>query len=269
MTRRIALGCALLIGLAWLPAQAQVLPIYDDFNGNQIDPTKWNTPPACTANDSSCVRKVHLGHLHLAVKGNGAADLDSGVTFAESQVLFQNPEPIETIRFRFTVTRSSARACPPDSNPLNPEAAHPQLLLHGAFFNAGTELPEDDVIAYLMVERRTDDLELAPAALRVAGFTSKGDTFSEHVDLGTLWVWEPAVATLRWDRANHAFVWQIVKAITHPHVVEGTLPYSEGDTTPPAEPFKSLRVGTFAPNCAEPGFAAMDAFIDNVRVNRP
>ena len=35
----------------------------------------------------------------------------------------------------------------------------------------------------------------------------------------------------------------------------------------PTEPFKSLRVGTFAPNCAEPGLADMDATIDNVRVN--
>jgi hypothetical protein len=121
-----------------------------------------------------------------------------------------------------------------------------------------------------MVERRTDDPELPPGTLRVAGFTSKGETFSEQVDLGTLRVWEPAVATLKWDRANSAFAWHVAKAVTSPHIVEGTLSYADDDTTPPADAFKSLSVRTFAPNCADgPGSAAMHAVIDNVRVNRP
>ena len=123
------------------------------------------------------------------------------------------------------------------------------------------------MIAYLMVERLTGDPSLPPAFLRVAGFTTRGATFSENVDLGTVRVGEPAVATLTWDRQSHAFVWQIVETFTKPHAVEGTLPCVEGDGAPPAEPFKSLRVRTFASNCAEPGFAAMDVTIDNVRVN--
>ena len=80
-------------------------------------------------------------------------------------------------------------------------------------------------------------------------------------------VGEPAGATLTWDRDNHAFVWHVVRTITKPHVVERTAPYDKNDGTPPAEPFKSLRVRTFSPNCAEPGFAALEATIDNVRLN--
>ena len=265
MKGRIGFGCALLICLAWMPAQAQFLPIYDDFAGDHIDPAKWIAPPLCVGNVYDCAREARHGHLHLAVRGYGATDSDSGVTFSESQLHFRNPHLITTIRFRFTVTSFSGGACAPPS--ANGAAAHPQLLAHGAFFNAGSGLPEDDVIAYLMVERLTDDLSLPPTSLRVAGFTSRGATFSEHVDLGTVRVGEPAVATLTWDQENHAFTWQIVKTFTKPHVVAGTLPYAELDGVAPAEPFKSVRVGTFAPNCAEPGFAAMDATIDNVRVN--
>jgi hypothetical protein len=266
MKGRVALGCALLVCLAWMPAQAQILPLYDDFSGDHIDPAKWIATPLCVVNVYDCAREVRHGHLHLAVRGYGATDSESGVTFAESQLLFKDPQVINSIRFRFTVTSVSAGACPPDSP--NTEAAHPQLLVHGAFFNAGTtENPEEDVVAYLIVERRTDDPSLPPRSLRVGGFTSKGATFSGSVDLGTVWVGEPVVATLTWDQDHDAFVWHVVKAITTPHVVERTLPYDDGDGASPAEPFKSLRVGTFAPNCAEPGFAAMDVTVDNVRVN--
>jgi hypothetical protein len=139
MKRRIALGCALLVCLAWLPAQAEILRLYDTFSGDQIDPAKWLTPPACGENVSQCVREVRHGHLHLAVSGSGATDSEEGVTFGESQVLFTNPSPIDTIRFGFIVVSFSGRAClpPPPDTEGNTEAAHPQLLAHGAFFTPG------------------------------------------------------------------------------------------------------------------------------------
>ena len=124
MKRRLSLSCALLVCLAWMPAQAQVL--YDAFSGNHIDPAKWIATPMCVASGHDCAREVRNGHLRLAVRGYGAATHSSGVAVAESQLLFANPEAIETIQFRFTVTSSSSKACP-----ANVEAAHPQLLTPG------------------------------------------------------------------------------------------------------------------------------------------
>ena len=88
------------------------------------------------------------------------------------------------------------------------------------------------------------------------------------MDLGTVKVGEPAVATLKLDRTTKTFVWRVVKTFTSPHVAEAVVPYVEDDTTPPGEPLKTLGVLGFAPNCeVTQSFAAMDANIDNVRVN--
>lgn len=269
MKRLSPVGCALLVCLAWLPAHAEGMRIYDHFQGNDIDPDKWITPPMCGPT-AICAREVQNGHLRLAVRGYGAEEPPGEVTFAESQVLFAEPEAIETIRALFVVKGASARACP--ANP--EEAAHPQMLVHGAFFNAGaTGNPDEDVIAYLMVERRTDDPSLPATSLRVGGFMSTSIGFFNNVDLGTVRIGEPAVATLRWDRAAKAFVVRIVRTLTRPFVVEQTMHYGDvlpqARHNPAAEPFKSLRVGSFAPNCPTPSLAAMDARIDAVWVNTP
>ena len=70
---------ALLVCLAWMPAQAEVL--YDSFNRNRIDPAKWITPPVCEdPNAQDCVREVRFGHLRLAVmpslQGAGNSPVD-------------------------------------------------------------------------------------------------------------------------------------------------------------------------------------------------
>ena len=92
--------------------------------------------------------------------------------------------------------------------------------------------------------------------------------FFNNVNLGTVEIDEAATATLKWDRVNHTFVIRVVKTVTTPSVVEATMPYLEADVMPPAQPFKSLQVGSFAPNCTTGrSFSAMDASIDNVRLN--
>ena len=101
----------------------------------------------------------------------------------------------------------------------------------------------------------------------MAGFTT-GTTPAIFVDLGTVRVGEPAVATLKWDRDGNTFAWRVVKPLTRPHVVEETRNYVDDDGVPPTDAFKSLRVGTFIPNCETgPSVAAMEASIDNVRVS--
>jgi hypothetical protein len=119
------------------------------------------------------------------------------------------------------------------------------------------------------VERLAEgDASLPAKTLRVGAFMSKGNTFFNNVDLGTVKAGEPAIATLTWEPENSRFLARVVKTFTRPSVVEQTMVYSETDDAAPATPLKSLRVGTFAPNCTDgQSFAAMEAHIDNVRVN--
>jgi hypothetical protein len=165
-------------------------------------------------------RDENLGPaLRLAVRGYGSPDADGGASFDQSQLLFRNPGAIETIRLRFMVNSFSSAPCPTNS-----DAAHPQLLVSGTFFNSGGGDPIDDVKAYLMVERRTDDVSPPPTSLRVGGFMSARGGFFNNVDLGTVELGEEATATLKWDPPNHAFVVRVVKTVTRPAVVVATMP---------------------------------------------
>jgi hypothetical protein len=258
MKRLIVIGWALCAWLAWAPAQAQIVPVYDAFSGDHIDPAKWIATPMCESNAYDCAREVQFGSLRLAVRGYGDRGSDAGDTAAQSQLLFAHPETIGTIRIRFMVTSFSNKACAG-----NPDvAAHAQLLVNGTFFNDGV----NDVSAFLFVERRTDDLVPPATLLRIGAFLSTGS----QVELGSVRVGEPAVATLRWEPANNRFVVQVVRTFTKPFVVEQVLPYAGSDAAPPVVPFKSLQVVTFAPNCTgEQTFAAMEAKIDSVGVSGP
>lgn len=262
MKRYWTYGLTLLMCLIWSAAEAQ-LSLYDDFGSGYINPEKWIAPPMCGSGAYDCAREVQNKKLRLAVRGYGATATDSGVAFDASPLLFPNPNTIETIGIQFKVKSFRSVGCPS-----NNEAAHPQLLVHGAFFNTGSGNPNDDVMAFLMVERRTDDVSSPPKSLRVGGFMWTNGSFFNNVDLGTVKINETATATLTWDRTNHAFIARVVKKVTTPLVVEATMPYPQPDSTPAAQPFKSLRLGSFAPNCTTgQSFSAMDVNIDNVQLN--
>jgi len=217
----------------------------------------------CGFTGYDCAREARDGHLRLAVRGYGDPNSDSGTSFASSQVMFRNPNSINSIQLNLNVGSFITSGCPANS-----DAAHPQLLISGTFFNTGTGDASGDVSGFLMVERRTDDTFDAPGLLRVGGFMSLNGQFFNNVDLGTLQVGEAAQATLLWDRLNHALVVRIVKSNTTPAIVEQSMPYSVPDNLPPFISFKSIQVGSFAPNCtAQRSVAAMDANLDNVRVN--
>jgi len=244
------------------PAQ-NTLGLYDDFSQGFIDPSKWLVSPMCGFTGYDCAREVQHGHLRLAVRGYGNPDSNSGTSFAASQVMFRNPTSIDSIQLNLNVGSFISSACPANS-----DAAHPQFIVSGTFFNTGTGNASGDVSAFFMVERRTDDTFDPPGVLRVGGFMFLNGQFFNNVDLGTLQVGEAAQATLRLDRLNHAVVVRIVKSMTTPSIVEQSMPYFVPDSFPPFNSFKMIQVNSFAPNCtAQQSVAAMDANVDNVRVN--
>jgi hypothetical protein len=244
------------------PSAQNTQSLYDDFSEGFIDPSKWSVAPMCGFTAYDCAREVQRGHLRLAVRGYGDPNSNSGTSFAASQVNFRNPNSIDSIQFNLNVGSFISSGCLANS-----DAAHPQFLVSGTFFNAGTGDATGDVSAFFTVERRTDDTFDPPGVLRVGGFMFLNGQFFNNVDLGTLQVGEGAQGTLRLDRLNHAVVVRIVKSITTPSIVEQSMPYSVPDNQPAFVPLKSIRIGSFAPNCtAQRSVAAMDANVDNVRV---
>jgi hypothetical protein len=237
--------------------------LYDDFSDGFINPSKWTVLPMCGGNYYDCAREVRSGHLRLVIRGYGDPNRDSGTSFAASQVMFRTPNAIDSVQLHLNVRSFSSSACPTNS-----DAAHPQFLISGTFFNTGTGDASGDMSGFLMVERRTDDTFDAPGLLRVGGFMSLNGQFFNNVDLGTLQIGEGAQATLRWDRTNKALVVRIVKSVTTPSIVEQSMPYALPDSQLPFVAAKSIQLGSFAPNCtSQQSLAAMDANVDNVRVN--
>jgi len=236
------------------------LSLFDDFSEGIIDPSKWSVQPMCGNTGYDCAREVRNGRLRLAVQGYGNTNSDSGISFANSQVNFRNPNSIDAIQVGLNVKSFITSGCPANS-----DTGGPQLAIHGMFFNTGTGDASGDVHGMLLVDPSSD----TPGLLSVIGLMSLNGQFFNFVDLGPLQTGEAARATLLWDRPNHAIVVRIVKSITTPSIVEQSMPYAVPDNQPPfALNNKFIAVYTFAPNCtAQRNLMAMDANIDNVRVN--
>jgi hypothetical protein len=270
-----AFACLFVVLAVVAVAHTQSLATYDDFDGSFINPAKWSVFAACatvslnpsvqpqnpTAYD--CVREQRDDVLRLGLRAYSSNTSDTGILFSGSGVQFRNPGPINTIRVKTTINSFSTQGCPANSEP-----AHPQFLISGRYFNAGSGTFQDDVQAYVMIERTSDDLSLPQTILRVGAFMSIGSAFFNNVDLGTIQTGEEATLTLTWKRDNKAFVAQVVRQQTMPLVEEQTMSYSQSDSLPPSFPIKGIQVGTFVPNCtANVAFAAMKARISVVRVN--
>lgn len=256
-------------------AQTESLVTYDHFGGSFIDPAKWTVFAPCATvtlspsvqaqNPSTydCVREQRDDALRLGLRAYSSNTSDTGILFSGSGVQFRNPGGINTIQLKTTINSFSSAGCP-----ANPEPAHPQFLISGRYFNTGSGNSQDDVQAYVMIERTSDDLSLPQTTLRVGAFMSVGSTFFNNVDLGTVQIGEEATLTLTWKPAEKIFLAQVVRQQTMPLVEEQAMPYSQPDSLPPSFPFKSIQVGTFVPNCtANVAFAAMKARIAFVKVN--
>jgi hypothetical protein len=274
-TRGIAINNRGVIGghfldsnMVFWPSQTRpginTLSLYDDFSEGLIDPSKWAVQSMCGDTGYDCAREVRNGRLRLAVKGYGSPYSDSGISFANSQVDFRNPNSIDAIQVGLNVKSFLNSGCPANS-----DAGGPQLALHGVFFNTGTGDASGDMHGMLLVNRSSDETFDAPGLLRVFGLMSLNGQFFNFADLGTLQTGEAARATLLWDRPNHTIVVRIVKSLTTPSVVEQSMPYAVPDNQPPfALNNKFIAAYTFAPNCtAQRNLMAMDAKIDNVRVH--
>ena len=254
--------CCFLV-LGGIAAGADSLTTYDTFGADFINPAKWLAFSPCNTNSYDCVREQRQGALQLGLRSYGSNSSDSGISFSASELQFINPSPITTIQVKAVIDSFSSSACS-----TNPEAAHPQFLISGTFFNAGSGNGQDDVQAFVMIERRTDDPQPPATTLRVAAFMFTEGSFFNNVDLGTVEVDEDATLTLKWDKPNKQFIAQIVRTETAPFFQQQVMTYGQSDSLPPSFLFKSVRVGTFTPNCTTSrAFAAMKARVKAVKVN--
>ncbi len=244
---------------------SQELSIYDNFNQQFLNPSKWATSSPCfTWSVLECVREIQNGRLRLAVRGYGATNSNQGTQYGESELHFINPTPIRTIAAELVVRRTSAQSCAANANP--DEGGHAHSLLSGTFFNSGSGSPDDDVQAFLILDRFSSDPQ---GVTSVGAFMHWQGQFFGGVGLGTVNGGQRIDAQLRWDRRNHQFVASWTDVATG-NTTQAVMPYSMPDSAPAAAPDKLLGVRIFTPNCIGTQMLVVDleTTFDNVRVGK-
>ena len=185
-------GLLAMLILATLPCAAQTLKLYDNFSGPFISPSKWSPQWQCGGTVMECVREIREDQLRLRVRAYGATNTNDGTQFGGSGLSLVN-NSVTDIAADLTVSRSTAQAC--RTNPGFGGGGHAHVLLFGSFFNGGAGTSDDDVEAYLQLDRYATD---SPGMVDVGGFMFHQGQFFGNVDLGLVNVGERVrVAYLR------------------------------------------------------------------------
>lgn len=240
----------------------QTWTLYDNFSNGSLDPAKWYGNGVCY-NALECERQIRGGRLHLRIRGFGLNNTDESWVFSDSTLSLTNPSTIAGLGAIVTVTRVDANLCPSNSD----FHAGGHAILDGSFFNAGSGSPSDDIGAFIFLDHNPN-FE-APGQLEAVGFvyyTSSG-SFIGSVNLGEALIGERVSLSMRLDKPNDRFVFRLQRFGPNAGVSEESVTYTQSDSLPPANGYKSVGVRMLPPNCSsQRTFSDLRARFDNVKV---
>lgn len=241
-----------------LSCAAQTSVLYDNFEHRFLNPSLWNTSCYTTSLSQECATIIQHGKLRLARRITGNTDSNTGLQFGSASAFFFNPAPIKSITTDLVVRDVEESPCV-----ANPGFGGFAAVL-ARFFNAGSGDPSDDVGASLHFGRVSSDPK---GQLTVLAVSFHNGNYS-FIWLGNVLLGTPVTATLTWDQANHQFLFSWTNSVTHVKT-NGAMPYSFSDTTPAADPTKSLELELFPANCtARQTWVYTDARFDNVYIGQ-
>ena len=235
------------------------LRLYDSFDGRFLDPSKWLAQWQCGGTVMECVREISDDQLRLRVRAYGASDSDQGTQFAGSGVSLASASATD-IAVDVVVRRSAPQACA-----TNPGfSGHAQFLVFGSFFNGGGNTPDDDVQAYIQLDR----YPFYPAGTVAAGgFLKYQGQFFDNVELGPVNIGEQVRIEMLWDRPNHRFVVRLFRPATGAFA-EQYMPYSVPDALPAVAPFKNINAFVYPANCVGAHVSSeLEALVKDVLTN--
>ena len=229
--------------------------IYDNFNGQWIDPSRWLTgAPGCWGLSLECTREIQNGQLRLLARNIGWNGGNSNIQWSQSDLFFPAANNITSITSDVTVRQAKGTDCA-----LNPEESGAQVRIGGMFFNSGSGNPGDDLTAYVIANHYDDVVDYG---IWWGWQTQSQWTHITYIAMGT-----PVTTTIRWDRANHQFI-ATLKAPGGLYFQQ-TSGYSIPDVKLAANPSKSLSAATYSPNCTGQNTSSyVEASFDNVRIIR-
>jgi len=270
--RTFAVWALVLLTFALSKAGVAQLVLYDNFNSKQIDPSKWDGGFQDPESRES-VRELTAApgqdddrRLHLKETTYSTTTDDNGASGSIFGLGFPVPTAITEASFSVVVKDVKTVGCA--SNPSGAVDIGPEF--RGRFFNTesaptsqlgdveggiGAYRTPSDVGSAIQVafhyERCDDDFcsTRTPLGFGVVGFIQPGTTNRFHI---------------KWDQPNHRFIFQLNNG---PLVVS---PYTVADTSPPSFDFRAIDIARQVAHCTTTprSSASIDAYFDNVRVNR-
>jgi hypothetical protein len=259
-----------LIGLAG-SADAQ---LYDDFNAAKLNPDKWVGEQTGDPVGLRLIRTIEFdgvdGHLVLTHRAAGSTSIDTGSQVSRNRLVFtQNPNAITAMKFDVSIRDFSLAGCSvPASSPSSVRAGTVAF-----FFNDGSSTgPQDDtgdIGAVLELSRASNSSDPA-SVLRALGILIRCQDAAcplaatlAVVDLGPVQLGNIATLFLRWDRVGKKIDFQRnAEAVT-------SIPYTQDDSRPPVNHFKTLEVRAQVANCTVSPRPISDVtgVFDNVFIN--
>ena len=259
---KISFFSVLLVGALFgnfvLSAHAQMSLVYDNFNSQWLDPSKWATGSNCRGDGGlDCVREIQNGQLRLSIRNSGATNSDNGSQVATSDLAFSSKLPYRAIAVTVTVRNAGGGSCP-----TNPYVGSGRATVGGTFFNTGTEDPGDDINAVLVFSAYQS---LNSIMLDVGGFIGSGNGVNIWTHMGYYSQGTPMFATVTWDRSKHQFVFSVRPE--GGEVNQVAVPYNLPDNQLPVSTYQTLQAFSDAPNCSSGlSFSNGEALFDNVVV---
>mgnify|MGYP000377394706 CR=1 FL=1 len=262
-SRPVIMALALAWSLFFTSVHAADWVLYDDFQNNTVDISKWVVGFNGPLNGETAVYE-HFGKLHLLLRAYGNLATDQGTTGAQLRTDIRGQSPrgimadIEIMRYDFAV-------CPENAN------GRVRTRIGAMFFNKGHQVPnshENDIWAVIQLVREagsTDPEEMLTAELYtfLCGDTNcnQGTTI-ETLKLGLVAVGQKVRLRLEWDPENNRIIGQLND---NP---EQAIAYEVEDTLPPSYPTRTIQLSYSVPNgqCQERPLAFMHSTIHNVWV---
>jgi hypothetical protein len=266
--RAVLLSVAGLLAAAAAP-HAAALTLYDDFSGVGLSPFRWvgGESSQAGAGNLETRRALASGMVRVEAKTYSDNNHSTGMGHGESHLTFVRSADINDVRATITMRTAAVNACPENS-----AVSSVSARVEGEFFNAGGNLAGsrfNDVVAGVMLFRLSNSAD-GTGVLRAAGYyglcndeTCSTTTQVDAVNLDTTGlVNTAAVVEIRWDAANHRFVFQKDGGTL------ATLTYALTDTRPAQNAGKRLQITNDVANCASvKTYVYGGADFDNVYTN--
>lgn len=255
---------ALSLGFLCVGVGAQTLKVYDNFDSNQIFPTKWSRETMERRSE------ISNGTLRMLQRDWASTASNSGREGRSYSTPMSNAPLITQIKGTVRVAAYELVGCSVEGSAVTEGWAR----LLGIFFNTGNRTNGSnvgDMLAQILIVRASnmtsgaDVLDVRGNLFLCSDATCQNGTSIGSVALGTATLNSTVSLQMEWDKPNKRFIFSRDGGVT-----TGEVPYTQNDSNFPGAAFTGVGTRTSVANCTQSPRprVMLDARFDQVQVNK-